>query len=114
MNKTIVFDFDKTLTYKDSLKELFLQEMTGFRYPLRLIYFFLALLSKSKVITVRKEKEKMISLLFDSDKSIFEEKCRSQAKTIKLNPVFNRVSGYLSDNDRVIILSEVLYAMCFT
>lgn len=105
MNKTIVFDFDKTLTYKDSLQELFLQEMCGIKYPLRVYYMFLAVLSKFKIITVKKEKELMIKLLFQSNESLFAKSCQEQAKCLKLNPVFNKVREHIDDGDRVIILS---------
>lgn len=103
--KTIVFDFDKTLTYKDSLKELFLGEMRGLKYPLRAYYLVLAVMSKIKIITVRKEKELMIKLLFQSDEMVFAKKCHEQARNIKLNPLFNKVSEYVEDGNRVVILS---------
>ena len=103
--KIIVFDFDKTLTYMDSLKELFLGEMCGLKYPLRAYYMFLAVLSKFKIITVRKEKELMIKLLFRSDEGVFAVRCQKQAGNIKLNPVFNKVSAHIEEGDRVIILS---------
>ncbi len=105
MKKTIVFDFDKTLTYKDSLQELFLQEMNGIKYPLRVYYLSLAVLSKFKIITVRKEKELMIKLLFKADEAAFAKKCREQVKHLRLNPVFNKVNKYVEEGDRVIILS---------
>ena len=105
MNKTVVFDFDKTLTYKDSLQELFLQEMIGTKIPLRVYYLSLAVLSKFKIITVRKEKELMIKLLFQSDEAVFAKKCREQVKHLRLNPVFNKVNKYVEEGDRVIILS---------
>lgn len=105
MSKTVVFDFDKTLTYKDSLSELFMHEMTGWKYLLRVYYFILKMLSKLKIITVRREKEKMIQLLFDSDCALFEKKCRVQAKTIRLTPVFDLLKKYVDARDRVIVLS---------
>jgi hypothetical protein len=105
MRKTIVFDFDKTLTYKDSLKELFRQEMTGIKYPFRIVYLLLAALSKIGFVSVRREKEIMIRLLFGSDRSLFEKKCHNLSKIIKLSPIFKYVGKYLSVGDRVIILS---------
>ena len=105
MNKTIVFDFDKTLNYKDSLQELFLQEMSAVKFPLRVYYFLLAVFSKFKIISVRKEKELMIKLLFQSDEAVFAKKCQEQAKHLSLNPVFNKVNKYVEEGDRVIILS---------
>ena len=103
MSKTVVFDFDKTLTYKDSLSELFLHEMRGCKYPLRAYYVVLKVLSKSKIITVRKEKEKMIQLLFGSDNALFERKCREQAHTLLLSPLFDTLKELANTGERVII-----------
>ena len=105
MSKTVVFDFDKTLTYKDSLSELFLHEMRGCKYPLRAYYVALKVLSKFKIITVRKEKEKMVQLLFSSDNAIFERKCREQAKSLLLSPLFDTLKEFANDGARVIVLS---------
>lgn len=105
MSKTVVFDFDKTLTYKDSLSELFLHEMRGCKYPLRAYYVVLKVLSKSKIITVRKEKEKMIQLLFGSDNALFERKCREQAHTLLLSPLFDTLKELANTGERVIVLS---------
>ena len=105
MSMTVVFDFDKTLTYKDSLSELFMHEMLGWKYPLRVYYFMLKILSKLKIITVRREKEKIIQLLFDSDCALFEKKCREQAKTLRLTPIFDLLKKHVEAGDKVIVLS---------
>lgn len=105
MTKTIVFDFDKTLTYRDSLRELFLQEMKGLKCPLRIIYWGLILLSKMRLINVKKEKEIMIGLLFHYDEDLFLRKCKMQAGILMLTPLFSKVKENVVDGNRVIILS---------
>ena len=63
--KTVVFDFDKTLTYKDSLTELFIQCIGG-NFLLRFLYFCLKVMSKLGIISVKTEKLFMIRILFKS------------------------------------------------
>ena len=92
MNKIVVFDFDGTLSYKDSLTELFLQEMKGIKFVYRIYYFALKVLAKFCIISVKTEKEQMIRFLFNSDVN-------------KFNPIYSRVQDHLKNGDRVIILS---------
>lgn len=103
--RTIVFDFDGTLSYKDSLKELFCEEMMGRKRVFRVYYYMLKVLSKLKLTTVKFEKEQMLKLLFHSDVEAFAATCRRQAKMFRLNPVFARVQEYIDCGDRVIVLS---------
>lgn len=105
MTNVVVFDFDKTLTYKDSLRELFNEEMKGLKFPLRFYYLLLMVLSKFKFISVRKEKECMIKVLFNSDLNLFKRKCIEQAKVLRLNPIFSRVVESITSGKKVIILS---------
>ena len=105
MRKTVVFDFDKTLTYKDSMRELFLKEMVGCKYPLRIFYLLLSIFAKIGFISVKREKEIMISIAFRSNSSVFVEKCIQEAHSIKLTPIFEEVKKAIYNGDRVIILS---------
>ena len=66
MSKIVVYDFDGTLSYGDSMEELFNSEMKGIKSLYRCYYYFLKVLSKLKLSTVKSEKEKMIKLLFHS------------------------------------------------
>lgn len=105
MRRTVVFDFDGTLSYKDSLKELFSQEMKRGKSILRLYYYLLKILAKLHITTVKFEKEQMLKLLFHSDVITFAETCRKRAATFKINPVFAKVQEHIDRGDRVIILS---------
>lgn len=105
MNKIVVFDFDGTLSYEDSLTELFLQEMKGIKFAYRIYYFALKILAKLCIISVKIEKTLMIKLLFNSDVNKFKMACETQAYNFKLNPIFSRIQDYLNNGDRVIILS---------
>lgn len=101
----IVFDFDGTLSYKDSMKELFNEQMVGVKKVYRVYYYLLKVLAKLKITTVKFEKEHMLKLLFHSDVEAFASACREQAGRFQLNPVFGKVQEHIDRGDRVIILS---------
>lgn len=103
--KTVVFDFDGTLSYKDSMKELFNEQMVGAKRLYRLYYYLLKVLAKLRITTVKFEKEQMLKLLFHSDVERFAVACREQAGRFKLNPVFGKVQEHIDGGDRVIVLS---------
>lgn len=98
----VVFDFDKTLTYKDSLAELFrcrLNVFTGICYSL------LRVGSKIGLISVAQEKLVMIRILFGADEGRFKVACVEQASQIKLTPIIDILKQHLLHKDRVIIMS---------
>lgn len=103
--KTVVFDFDGTLSYEDSMKELFNKQMRRCRKLYRVYYYLLKVLAKLKITTVKFEKEQMLKLLFHSDVLAFAKASSEQAKSFKLNPVFSKVQEHLAMGDRVIVLS---------
>ena len=80
MSKIVVYDFDGTLSYGDSMEELFNSEMKGWKSIYRCYYYFLKVLSKLKLGTVQREKEQMIKLLFHSDEKKFKTACERQAR----------------------------------
>lgn len=98
----VVFDFDKTLTYKDSLSELFKERLNVFT---RLCYFLLRIGSKIGLISVPQEKFVMIKILFGADEVRFKAACIEQASQIKLTPVIDILKQHLLHKDRVIVLS---------
>lgn len=106
MIKKIVFDFDRTLTYRDSLTILFLNEMKGMKKFYLVLYFLLKVLSKLKIIPIFKEKEVMLNLLFKSDIKKVEEACKQLKMTF--SPVVNILRQSIDNNDEVIILSATL------
>lgn len=100
--KTVVFDFDKTLTYKDSLTELFIQCFGG-NFLLRFLYFCLKVMSKLGIISVKAEKLFMIKLLFKGKEKKFADACRKQK--IQFTPIIENLRSALDSGYRVIVLS---------
>jgi len=105
MRKTVVYDFDGTLAYGDSLEALFNQEMCGWKAVYRLYYYFLKVLSKLKLSTVKREKERMIKLLFHSDEVAFREACEKQALGYRMSPIMDYLKKDVEAGNRVIVLS---------
>lgn len=105
MRKTVVYDFDGTLAYGDSLEALFNQEMRGWKSVYRLYYYFLKGLSKLRLSTVKREKERMIKLLFHSDEVAFREACEKQALGYKMSPIMDYLKKDVEAGNRVIVLS---------
>lgn len=105
MNKIVVYDFDGTLAYGDSMEELFNSKMKGKRSVYKCYYYFLKVLSKLRLSTVKREKECMIKLLFRSDEQKFREACESQAQGYKVSPIMDFLKKDIVDGKRVIVLS---------
>ena len=105
MKKIVVYDFDGTLSYGDSMEELFNFEMKGLKSVLRLYYYFLKVLSKLKLSTVRREKERMIKLLFHSEEKRFQTACENQADGYKFTPIMDFLRKDVAEGNRVIVLS---------
>lgn len=105
MRKIVVYDFDGTLSYGDSMEELFNLEMHGLKSVYRCYYYFLKVLSKLKLSSVKREKEKMIRLLFHSDERIFKSACERQAQGYKVSPIMDILNNDVADGNRVIVLS---------
>lgn len=105
MRKTVVYDFDGTLSYGDSMEELFNSEMRGPKSVYRCYYYFLKVLSKLKLSTVKREKEKMIKLLFDADEAAFREACEKQAKEYRFSPIMDSLKKDVTEGNKVIVLS---------
>lgn len=104
--KILVFDFDKTLTYKDSFTQLCFQRMLKItRWWVFPIYITLRILSKFKFISVKKEKEIALYLLFPHYISEFNEICRKFSSKIKLNPIVDNLNKAIILKNRAIILS---------
>lgn len=105
MRHTVVYDFDGTLSYGDSLEELFNAEMRGVKTVYKVYYYFLKVLSKMKLSTVKQEKERMIKLLFHSDEKTFREACEKQAAGYRFSPIMENLKKDVTDGHRVIVLS---------
>lgn len=105
MSKIVVYDFDGTLSYGDSMEELFNSKMNGAKAGYRLYYYFLKVLSKLRLSTVKREKERMIKLLFHSDEKAFRDACINQAKGYTFSPIMALLKKDVSEGNRVIVLS---------
>lgn len=103
--KVIVFDFDKTLSYKDSLVEIFKSEMVGSKFFLRPIYFMIQVLAKLGFLSRETEKTLMIKVLFQNDEESFIRACHKYADRKDLNPIYNTFIECSETDARVIVLS---------
>lgn len=103
--KIVVFDFDGTLSYRDSMRELFNERMVDSKKVYLAYYYLLKVLAKLKITTVKFEKEQMLKLLFHSNVEEFSSACKEQASRFRLNPVFEKVQEHIDRGNRVIILS---------
>ena len=105
MSKIVVYDFDGTLSYGDSMEELFNSEMQGLKSLYRCYYYFLKVLSKLKISTVKNEKEQMIRLLYHSDEQRFKTACEKQTEGYRFSPIMDQLKKDVVDGNRVIVLS---------
>ncbi len=94
MKDIIVYDFDKTLTYKDTLFD-FLKYCSkkDFYYPIKLIIYMIAmLLSKIGFISNTTMKELGVRLFLEGmDKEEFLKKSKEYSKSIVTNKLYNEV-----------------------
>lgn len=100
-----MYDFDGTLSFGDSLEELFNSQMKGLKSVYRCYYYFLKVLSKLKLSTVKKEKERMIKLLFYSDEQRFKTACEMQTVGYRLSPIMDNLRKDVAEGNRAIVLS---------
>lgn len=103
---TLVFDFDKTLTYKDSFTELCYRRMLKFtRWWVFPIWVILKISSKFGFMSVKKEKGLCLRLLFPHHISEYISVCQAFSSQIKLTPIVNQLRQALTEGDKIIILS---------
>jgi HAD superfamily hydrolase (TIGR01490 family) len=112
--KLVLFDFDGTLTTKDSLNE-FLKYAVGFPiYYLKLSIFSpIFVLYKLKLIKNDIAKQMLISLFFKGwSKSEFQEKAKqyssTQIKKIVRKEIYDKFTQYIENGEKVIIVSASL------
>ena len=111
--KIVVFDFDKTITYKDSFSELFLLSSKVYQ---KFVYCFLKVLSKFGLISVEREKMLMIRLLFDSDVNCLTKACEEYCDHISFTPILDILKNEVKAGSKVIVLSatsEILLKLVF-
>ena len=104
-SKIIVFDFDKTLTYSDTLFGFFqFLGKKNYAYPLKvLLYFFVMVLTKLKVFSNTNLKQIGINIFL---KGILKQDLNSSAedysKTIKLNNLYDEFD-FISKNSIYVV-----------
>lgn len=99
----IVFDFDKTLTYRDTTLAFFCHGLnTIHRVICTFLYYVLALLVKMRFIKVLTLKSILLKWRFKSiDKGQWEKHCKGFAASIKTNSLYALTDW--ADNNLVII-----------
>jgi len=109
--RLVLFDFDGTLTTKDSLNQ-FLQYAVGIKvYILKLILFSpIFILYKLKLIKNDIAKQKLISLFFkDWDEKKFKDIAKefylNNLDTILRDTVYQKLLEHKKNNDKIIIVS---------
>lgn len=106
----ILSDFDKTLTNYDTATDFFIfsaKRNSKKKYLLFLPVF--KLLSKFKIISVRKEKELSLYFFCGNNYEQFLETCYEFSETIGLNEMFNFVVCKRNNNDILIIQSASFF-----
>lgn len=105
MKKTVVFDFDGTLIREDSLSEVFYSATSGNKILLRCAYYLLKVLSKFKIISVKREKELAIDMIFDNNFPAFSECCKRVCGTLHPTKWMELLKEYKDRGYQVIVLS---------
>ena len=108
---TIVFDFDKTLTDRDTLFGFYkLTNKPGFSYFIkRVLLLIAAICFKFKIISNNRLKKIGVSLfLKGKDKSFIDEKGRLYASSINLNKIYYNDYLQYSIRDRMVISASLI------
>ncbi len=106
--KRILFDFDKTLTYDDSLLGFFAYcTPKGFLFPFKLLlYFVYMVLAKLKIKSILSLKNFGISLFISGiEKEKLLKLSTEYAFRIKTNKVYKEMYKYEHKNDEKIVVS---------
>ena len=106
MKKCLGFDFDKTLTYHDTLFGFFRHcARKNLLYPVKLLLYFVAMVAaKLKMLSNTRLKEIGVRLFLAGEKREEIEACaRSYAKTISLNKLYRSLD--FADGNRYVIIS---------
>ncbi|HEU4607566.1 MAG TPA: HAD family hydrolase [Chitinophagaceae bacterium] len=100
----VVFDFDKTLTYKDTILGFFRHSDDSTLYPFKLIIYCCAMvLTKFKVISTCRLKSIGIKLfLLNMERAELERKAAVYASKIKFNKVYFNQFKAASENENII------------
>lgn len=103
--KTIVFDFDKTLTYKDTMNQFFFWRMRGIRAIYWPAFLFLVTLVKLKFLSIKRLKELSIRMLAPKKKDEMLALFREFSKKIVFADTIKILNKRIEEGNRVIVLS---------
>ena len=106
-NNILIFDFDKTLTYKDTLLGFYMHTSNkNFKFPIKLFYYVLhMILFKLKIISNDYLKIKGFNLFLKGLKvSYIENKAESYASKIDYNELY-KTFNFNTKNKKIIIVS---------
>ena len=103
--KTIVFDFDKTLTYRDTMNQFFFWRMKGIRVVYWPIFLFMVTLVKLKILTIKRLKELSIKMLAPQKKDAMMALFNDFSKEVKLAETIKIFNKKVEEGNRVILLS---------
>lgn len=110
--KVIVFDFDKTLTYHDTLLDFYSEvSQKNFFYPFKLsLYYMLMVLGKFNLISNTKLKKIGIFLFLNGiHLSQLEIQAMNYSKKIKLNKLFKEFNFLTNESVYVVSASFSIY-----
>lgn len=105
MNRLIVFDFDKTLIYEDSLTVVFKQRIQQKSLFFVGFYFLLKALSKLGLISVRYEKELSIRMIYGSNLELFFADCETAMDRLTWTPILKMLRKHIEERDVVVVIS---------
>lgn len=103
--KTIVFDFDKTLTYKDTMNQFFFWRMRGIRAIYWPAFLFLVILVKIKLLSIKRLKELSIRMLAPKKKDEMMALFKKFSKEIVVADTIKILNKRIKEDNRVIVLS---------
>lgn len=103
--KTIVFDFDKTLTYKDTMNQFFFWRMRGIRAIYWPVFLFLVTIVKLKFLSIKRLKELCIRMLAPKKEDEMMALFKEFSEEIVMADTINILNKRVEEDNRVIVLS---------
>jgi phosphoserine phosphatase len=106
-NNIVVFDFDKTLTYKDTLLGFYIHtSKKNFKFPIKLFYYFFnMILFKFNIISNDYLKIKGFNLFLKGlSISYIQNKAKSYVSKIEFNKLYKKFN-FKNKNKKILILS---------
>ena len=103
--RIVVFDFDKTLTFQDSMIQLFMLRMMSWRIVYLPFFILMILLVKMGFVSVKYFKEKCIYYLCPKNVDRMVDMFEKFSPRIKLSPIIQYLEKEIVTGGKIIILS---------